>query len=108
MIASVKDGAPDMTETVPPLDRKERDLSLAEKRVDAMLALLARADPECAGMHRSLQQDLRDVNYDAEPYYDYWLRALRRKLVRAGLLDEAEVERRLREVRARRDQENRP
>lgn len=97
-----------MTETAPPLNQKERDLSLAEKRVDAMLALLARADPECARMHRSLQQELRDMNYDAEPYYDYWLRALRRKLVGAGLLDEAEVERRLQDIRARRDREDQP
>lgn len=91
-----------------PLDRTERDLSLAEKRVDAMLALLARADPECARMHRSLQEELRDVNYDAESYYAYWLAALRRKLVAAGVLDEGEIERRLARIRARPAGEGQP
>lgn len=94
-----------MTESAAPLDRSDRDLSLAEKRVDAMLALLSRADPECAALHRRMQEELSVENYDAQPYYDRWLAALRRKLVEAGVLDAEAIERRLAAVRARHDGE---
>jgi len=79
----------------------ERELSLYEKRVDAMLALMARADPECARLHRGLQEQLSTQDYDAEPYYDRWLAALKGSLVENGVLDAAEIERRLAAIRRR-------
>ena len=83
----------------------ERDLSLYEKRVDAMLALLGRADPECTALHRGLQQELSTEDYDSQPYYDRWLVALKAKLVSAGVLTEAEIDRRVRMVAAQRREE---
>lgn len=85
----------------------EPELSLTEKRVDAMLALLSRADPECAALHRGLQEELRDRDYDALPYFEVWLTALRRKLVEAGLLDDEEIERRVAVIRERLAEEGR-
>ena len=79
----------------------ERELSLCEKRVDAMLALLSRADPECAALHRGLQERLAVEDYDSASYYDHWLAALRRSLVEAGVLNAAEIEARLAAVRTR-------
>ena len=83
----------------------EREPSLYEKRVDAMLALLSRADPECAALHKRLQERLSVEDYDSESYYDHWLAALRRSLVEAGVLNAAEIEARLAAVRSRRDGE---
>ena len=83
----------------------ECELSLYEKRVDAMLGLLSRADPECAALHRRLQERLSVEDYDAQAYYDHWLAALRHSLVEAGVLSGAEIEARLAVVRARQDAE---
>ena len=83
----------------------ERDLSLHEKRVDAMLALLGRADPECSALHKRLQRQLSTRDYDHEPYYDRWLAALKANLVDAGVLSEGEIEQRLRDLAARRKEE---
>lgn len=77
----------------------ERELSLYEKRVDAMLALLSRAGPECAAVHRRLQESLAVQDYDAASHYDHWLAALRRSLVEAGILTGREIEARLASVR---------
>lgn len=79
----------------------ERELTLHEKRVDAMLALLQRADPECAALHRRLQERLAGENYDAASYYDHWLAALREDLVGAGVLSAEQIAARVAAVRDR-------
>ena len=75
------------------------DMTLAEKRVDAMLSLLSRADPDCAALHRRMQEDLSTLDYDAESYYGRWLAELRTSLVANGVLDAAAIERRLAALR---------
>jgi hypothetical protein len=84
------------------VDRAEHELSLYEKRIDAMLMLVSRADnPICVDAHRRAQEQLSKENYDRLPYYDRWLVTLKRNLVEAGLLAEDEIDRRLAEIRAR-------
>ncbi len=70
-------------------------MTFYEKRVDAMLQLVAGAGGACAAAHRRAQERLRDEDYDAEAYYGRWLLALRDILVDAGMVSEAEVEQRV-------------
>src|SRR3546814_13189459 len=52
-------------------------LTLHEKRVDAMLQLIAGSGGACATAHRRAQARLSGQDYDAEAYYDRWLIAFR-------------------------------
>src|SRR3546814_16245493 len=70
-------------------------LTLHEKRVDAMLQLIAGSGGACATAHRRAQERLSGQDYDAEDYYDRWLIALRDILLDAGLMTETAVDRRV-------------
>lgn len=70
-------------------------MTLHEKRVDAMLQLIAGSGGACAAAHRQAQERLRDVDYDAEDYYDRWLGVLRDIVVGSGVVSEEELQRRV-------------
>lgn len=90
----------------------ERDqLGLYEKRVDALLQIVARGEtPIPLPEHRRAQEDLRDeAMEDARAYYDRWLERLREAFVAAGVLRADEIEARLTALRRRvEEEESRP
>jgi hypothetical protein len=52
-------------------------------------------------MHRRAIEQLSQEAYDSLGYYDKWVLALRRNLVELGHLDEAEIARKITEIKAR-------
>jgi Nitrile hydratase beta subunit len=84
------------------VDRHEHDLSLYEKRVDALLMLVANSGRQIlVDSHRRAQEALSPEDYDRLAYYDRWIVALRQILVEAGVLSDVEIEAKLAEVMAR-------
>lgn len=76
-------------------------LSLYEKRVDAIQQLLqSPARPDTRALIRDLQECLKGVDYDREAYYDRWIVEIRDRLVSAGVIDGAELARRVAALRA--------
>ena len=74
----------------------EHPLTLHEKRVDAMLMLLAASDdPLTIDAHRRAIEELSVETYENTAYYDRWLLAIRRNLEALGILDAGEIEARL-------------
>ena len=78
-------------------------MTLHEKRIDAMLQLIAGSGGACAAAHRQAQERLRDVDYDAEDYYGRWLTVLRRIVVETGVVTDDELRRRMAALDARGD-----
>lgn len=86
-----------------PVERDEHPPSPRDKRIDAMKTLLQRKDPLLTSdASRRAQEELDQATYDGLAYYDRWLVAFRRNLVERGHLTEAEIDRRIAEIRARR------
>jgi Nitrile hydratase beta subunit len=86
-----------------PIDREEHDLTLWEKRTDAMLRLLVTPGKRAFtvdGMRRVIE-DYGEQEYDRTTYYEKWIRAVRNLVVEQEILTREEVEARMAEVRAR-------
>ena len=66
-------------------------MTLYEKRVDAMLQLVAGAGGACSAAHRRAPERLRAEDYDARAYYRRWPLAPRDNPGAAGMVSEAEV-----------------
>jgi len=87
-----------------PIDREEHPTTLFDQRVDAMMRLLthrSRAVFTVDAMRRSIES-LASADYFGLAYYEKWLQAIRRLVVEQGVVSEAELARKLDEVRARR------
>ena len=74
------------------VDMQEHDLALWERRVDAMLVLLAnnRGAFKVDAMRRVIES-YGEQQYDATTYYEKWCRALRNLLVEQGVISRAEL-----------------
>lgn len=83
--------------------RHPEPMTLHEKRVDAMLQLIAGSGGACAAAHRQAQERLRDVDYDAEDYYGRWLAVLRQIVVETGVVTDDELRHRVAALDARGD-----
>ncbi|HKK30781.1 MAG TPA: hypothetical protein VKA18_10360 [Alphaproteobacteria bacterium] len=87
---------------VGPVVRDEPELTLKDKRIDAMSMLLRQVDDRLTSdTSRRAQEELDEAIYDTIYYYDRWLLALRKNLINLGYLTEAEIEAKLAEVKAR-------
>ncbi len=73
------------------VDMQEHDLALWERRVDAMLVLLAnnRGAFKIDAMRRVIES-YGEQQYDATTYYEKWCRALRNLLVEQGVISREE------------------
>lgn len=85
-----------------PVDRAEHDHALWEKRVDALLVLLAnkgviRVDE----LRRAIESLGADV-YERTGYYERWIAAIARLLLEKGVIGTDELGRRMAEVEGRR------
>ncbi len=74
------------------VDMQEHDLAFWERRVDAMLVLLAnnRGAFKVDAMRRVIES-YGEQQYDATTYYEKWCRALRNLLVEQGIITREEL-----------------
>ena len=91
-----------------PVDRNEHPYTFLEKRIDAMMRLLY---GPCAlfkvdEMRRAIES-LSPEEYEHLTYYQKWLKAMRALLLEKGVLQEAELEKRIDAVQARMEAERR-
>ena len=75
-----------------PIDRHEHDLTLYEKRVDALLMLMAGPKREIFRVDalRRAIEEYAQTEYDGLPYYNRWMKAIRNLLVEQEVLSEDE------------------
>lgn len=101
---SNKRGVHDMGgEPAGPVDTHEHTPTLTERRIDAMMQLL-RAQPNAfwrTDENRRTIEALAPQTYKDSGYYEKWAYAMRGLLVEKGVVTEAEVAKRLAEVKAR-------
>jgi hypothetical protein len=73
----------------------EHDYEAWEKRVDALLMVLARADRNLVRVDelRRHIEDLGPQAYDRMGYYERWMHSIARTLVERGVLSEEEIAR---------------
>jgi len=86
-----------------PIDRHEHDLTLYEKRVDALLMLLAgpkRGIFRVDALRRAIEE-YAQTEYDGLPYYNRWIKAIRNLLVEQEVLSEDEIAAKCAEIRER-------
>lgn len=84
-----------------PIDRHEHDLAMWEKRVDAMLVLLATKKQafKIDAMRRVIES-YGEQEYDATEYYEKWVRAIRNLIVEQELVTRDELDQRIAKVTA--------
>ncbi|MDX2157992.1 MAG: nitrile hydratase subunit beta [Hyphomicrobiaceae bacterium] len=82
-----------------PIDRHEHDPALWEKRIDAMLILLATKKGvfKIDAMRRVIE-DYGQQEYDRTTYYEKWIQAIRNLLVEQEVVSADEIEQRMKEV----------
>lgn len=82
------------------VDMHEHDLALWERRVDAMIVLLAnnRGAFKVDAMRRVIES-YGEQQYDATTYYEKWCRALRNLLVEQGVISREELAAKIEESR---------
>lgn len=83
------------------VDMQEHDLAFWERRVDAMLVLLAnnRGAFKVDALRRVIES-YGEQQYDATTYYEKWCRALRNLLVEQGVITREELSTKLDAARA--------
>ncbi len=87
-----------------PVDREEHEPTLTERRIDAMMQLL-RQKPRAFWVtdeNRRTIESLSPESYRDSRYYQKWCLAMRSLLIEKGVLDAAEIDAKLAEVKARR------
>ena len=85
-----------------PVDRHEHTPTLSERRVDAMLLLLRQNRRFwTTDEHRRTIESLAPDTYKESGYYEKWAYGMRGLLVEKGIVTEAELAKRLAEVKAR-------
>ena len=92
------------------IDRHEHQPTLTERRIDAMMQLL-RQKPRgfwTTDENRRTIESLTPEVYEGSGYYARWTLAMRALLIEKGVLSEAEISKRLKEVEARHKSGARP
>lgn len=79
---------------------EERELTLYEKRVDALLQLLPKSGGQARETFLATQRALKTAPDDAE-YFDRWIEALAARLTEDGVISAEDLAARQAEVRAR-------
>jgi hypothetical protein len=90
-------------ETAGPVPSEPHEPTMTERRIDAMMMLL-RAKPRAFWVtdeNRRTIEGLTPEFYRDSAYYERWVTVMRKLLVEKGVVEEAEIEAKLREVRER-------
>jgi len=83
-----------------PLNKAEHDLSMWEKRTDAILMLLSNAEKRvirCDELPRAIESLAPDA-YEKLSYYERWITAIETLLIEKGVLTREEIDRKAGEV----------
>ena len=86
-----------------PVERSEHDYALWEKRVDALLVLLARKERDLVRVDE-LRRGIEQIGpgaYDQLSYYERWIASITGVLLDKGVFTSDELGRRMAEVEAR-------
>jgi nitrile hydratase len=86
-----------------PVDREEHEPHAFEKRVGALLRLLSHPDKRVMRVDELRRgiESLNETEYAGYAYYERWVESIRRILVEKGVVSEAELLRKIAEVRQR-------
>ena len=85
-----------------PVVADDYELTLKDKRIDAMSMLLRQVDDRLTSdTSRRAQEELDEAIYDTIHYYDRWLLGVRTNLINLGYVTEEEIEAKIAEVKAR-------
>lgn len=84
-----------------PVDRGQHDHAFWEKRVDAMLVLLAGKDLVRVDELRRGIESLGADAYDRLGYYERWIASIADTLIRRGVISVDELGRKMAEIEAR-------
>ena len=86
-----------------PIDRSGHEVTLSEKRVDALVMLLGDGKRRLMRIdeHRRGIESLGADAYDRLSYYERWISAIANILVEKDVLTRAEIDRRISEIEAR-------
>jgi hypothetical protein len=88
------------------VERTEHDYSLWEKRVDAMLILLAGKTRKLMTVDE-LRKNIEAIGpdaYDRMSYYERWIHSIAQTLIQRGVINIEELGRKMAEVEARHSQ----
>ena len=88
-----------------PIDRTEHEAALWEKRIHAMLNLLAEQKVITVDELRHGIETLGEAEYARLSYYERWIESIARALVQRGVLTTDELGRKLAEVAQRTDED---
>ena len=91
-----------------PIDRAEHEPTLFDQRIDAMIRLLthpSRAVFSVDALRRSIESHSPE-EYFGLSYYEKWLHAIRRLTIEQGLISEADLARKLDELKRRASKES--
>ncbi len=83
------------------VERREHDYALWEKRVDALLMLLSKADIVRVDELRRGIETLGAEAYDQLSYYERWISAITRVLIEKGVISIDELGRKMEALRVR-------
>lgn len=91
--------------SIGPIDRDEHELTFYEKRVDALLMLLAGPKRGIFRVDalRRVVEEYAQSDYDGLGYYDRWIGAISTLLVEQEVLSAEEIDARCAEIRKRLD-----
>lgn len=87
-----------------PVDKSEHDLSWWEKRTDAIAMLLMSPQKRVMRVDelRRAIESMEPAAYEKSKYYERWLHAVETIMVEKGVLTREEIERKVKELAARR------
>jgi hypothetical protein len=86
-----------------PVQRTEHDYALWEKRIDAMLVLLAGKDRKLITVDE-LRKNIEAIGpdaYDKMSYYERWIHSIAQTLIQRGVISIEELGRKMADVEAR-------
>jgi hypothetical protein len=86
-----------------PVEHTEHDYSLWEKRVDAMLVLLAGKDRKLITIDE-LRKNIEAIGpdaYDRMSYYERWIHSIAQTLIQRGVISIEELGRKMADVEGR-------
>jgi nitrile hydratase subunit beta len=88
-----------------PVQRTEHDYALWEKRVDALLVLLAGKQRQLITVDE-LRKNIEAIGpeaYDKMSYYERWIHSIAQSLIQRGVISIEELGRKMADVQARHD-----
>jgi hypothetical protein len=93
-----------------PINKAEHDLSMWEKRTDALLVLLTSPEKRVIRVDelRRAIESLEPGQYERLSYYERWITAIEALLIEKGILSREEIDRKAEEISAPPSADQRP